>query len=105
MDERVRSITVQMARLDRRGHLLQHALTLFYMAAGAFVATSVAIGILALDKTLRVGWVPVILALLGVGMMLGAAALLIIEARMAVRGLHYEMGFLRRLLEQPSRDR
>ncbi len=104
MDERIRSIHLQMAQLDRRGHLLQFALTLFYVAAGAFVATSVAIGILALERSLRVGWVPVALALCGVSMMLGAAALLIYEARLAVRGLHWEMAFLRRLIDNPPRN-
>src|SRR5713226_9243478 len=48
----------QLDKLTSRSRLLQRALTTFYLAVGVFVATSVAIGVVAFSGA-RGAWVPV----------------------------------------------
>ncbi len=98
MTERRVTIEQQMGQLMFRATLLQRSLTLLYLAASAFVATSVALGILALRQT-EFGWVAVGFAMLGGAFFLIAGLLLILEARLALHGLKMEMGFLRRLVD------
>lgn len=106
MTERRVTIEEQMRQLMGRATLLQRALILLYLAAAAFVATSVALGLLAVRRA-EFGGVPVGFALLGATFLLVAGVLLILEARLALRGLKMEMGFLRRLVDfqrdQPRR--
>ena len=73
----------QMRTLARRGRLLQFSLTLFYLGVAIFVATSVAIGLVAAGWT-RVDWIPVVLALTGALMLLAGSLVLIAESRIAL---------------------
>ena len=79
-----------LSTLARRGRLLQFSLTLFYLGVAIFVATSVAIGIVAAGWTHMV-WVPVALALVGALMLLGGSMVLIAESRIALVSTLAEM--------------
>src|SRR5437867_8364922 len=54
----------QLDKLTSRSRLLQRALTTFYLAVGVFVATSVAIGVVAFFGG-RASWIPVAMGLIG----------------------------------------
>ncbi|MCI0571620.1 MAG: DUF2721 domain-containing protein [Myxococcaceae bacterium] len=102
LDERRRMLQAQLATHSRRAHLLQRSLMLFYVAAGVFVASSVALGVEALTGV-PPAWVPVTLALLGAVVLFASCATLIVEARLQVHGLSGEMTFLRELVEHHAR--
>jgi hypothetical protein len=82
-DSRRATLLRQMRTLARRGRLLQFSLTLFYLGVAIFVATSVAIGLVAAGWT-RVDWIPVVLALTGALMLLAGSLVLIAESRIAL---------------------
>jgi uncharacterized membrane protein YcjF (UPF0283 family) len=82
-DSRRATLLHQMRTLARRGRLLQFSLTLFYLGVAIFVATSVAIGLVAAGWT-RVDWIPVVLALTGALMLLAGSLVLIAESRIAL---------------------
>src|ERR671938_360935 len=75
--------------------ILQRAMVVFYMALGLFVATSVAIGVLAYVP--RITWLPVVLGLSGASFLFYGSIILIVEARLAFRALMSEMDFVWRL--------
>jgi hypothetical protein len=82
--------------LDRsihRAQLLQTAMTRLYLALAMFVATSVAIGVLALTN---VHWAILALGLgfIGAFLMLSATVLMIIESRIGLGSTYAEMNFL-----------
>jgi hypothetical protein len=85
----------QLDKLTTRARLLQFSMTALYLAVSSFVATSVAIGLLAF---VTVGMysthVPVLLALTGMAFLFVGSILLIFEARLAIYAVHQEMGFL-----------
>jgi hypothetical protein len=86
----------QLDRLTSRTRMLQRGMTLFYVAVGVFVATSVAIGVVAISSV-RYSWVPVVLGLLGACFLFYGSVLLIFEARMALATTYAEMDFVWRL--------
>ena len=81
--QRRSGLHAQMQALARRGRLLQFSLTLFYLGVAIFVATSVAIGVVAAEW-ISSGWIPVALALTGAVMLLGGSLVLIAESRIAL---------------------
>jgi hypothetical protein len=83
----------QLERATRRSRMLQRAMTRIYAAIGVFVATSVAIGIVAATHA-GYAWVPITLGLIGAGLLLHASVLLIIESRVALGAIHREMDFV-----------
>jgi len=83
----------QLDKLTSRSRLLQRALTTFYVAVGVFVATSVAIGVVAFSGA-RFGWVPVAMGLVGASFLFYGSMLLIFEARLALSTTHAEMDFI-----------
>jgi hypothetical protein len=96
----------QLDKLTSRSRLLQRALTVFYLAVGVFVASSVAIGAVGffsarglLDGT-HGAWVPVILGLIGACFLFYGSMLLIFEARLALRSTHAEMDFVWRITKR-----
>ena len=93
VDERTQMMLGQMAYVGRRAILLSQAMVIFYMAAGIFVATSVAIGLASVFWT-AISWLPVIMGILGACFFFYGSVLLILEARIAVSGLREEMAFL-----------
>ncbi len=91
--ERRAMILNQLDILTSRARLLQRSITLFYLALGIFVATSVSIGIVAMTSE-HYGWVPVVLGLIGAGFLFYGSLLQIFEARFALSATYKEMDFL-----------
>lgn len=96
-------IFAQLDRATRRSRLLQRAMTRLYLALSVFVATSVAIGVVAVWGQ-RYAWVPVLLGLAGAGLLFHASVLLIVESRVALSAIDEEMDFVWRLGEQQAPD-
>jgi hypothetical protein len=93
LEEERAMLFVQLDKLTSRSRLLQRALTIFYLAVGVFVATSVAIGLVAVFGG-RYSWVAVILGLIGAGFLFYGSMLMIFEARLALATTHAEMDFI-----------
>ena len=93
--ERQGVIFAQLDKLTSRARILQRSMVVFYLAAGLFVATSVAIGLVAvIPSSPRYNYVPVIVGLLGACFLFYGSMLLIFEARLALSTIHAEMDFI-----------
>jgi hypothetical protein len=68
-------------------------MTSFYVALGVFVATSFAIGLVAIIRG-RYAWIPVVLGLAGAGLLFYGSMLQILEARLALATTYREMDFI-----------
>lgn len=79
----------------RRARLLQKAMSRLYLAIGAFVATSVSIGVVALLHV-NVGFVPLVLGFVGSFLLLSASVYLIFESRLALTTTYSEMDYISR---------
>lgn len=99
LDERRAVIFAQLDKLTSRSRLLQRSMTIFYMALGIFVATSVAIGIAAVTGAIYY-WIPVVTGLIGACFLFYGSILLIFEARLALSTIHMEMDFIWRLSKE-----
>ncbi|MFN2453263.1 MAG: DUF2721 domain-containing protein [Pyrinomonadaceae bacterium] len=98
-EERRIMIFGQLDKLTSRARLLQRCMTVFYLALGIFVSTSVAIGVVAVSSA-RYNWVPVVFGLLGACFLFYGSILLIFEARLALSTIHTEMDFIWELGKQ-----
>ena len=88
----------QLNRATKRSRLLQRAMTSLYLALTVFIGTSVAIGIVAvLDQ--RYAWVPILLGIIGAGLLLHSSLLLILDSRIALSAVDDEMDFILRLTQ------
>src|SRR6185312_16911412 len=93
--ERQGVIFAQLDKLTSRARILQRAMVAFYLATGMFVATSVAIGLVAvIPSSPRYNYVPVVVGLLGACFLFYGSMLLIFEARLALSTIHAEMDFI-----------
>jgi hypothetical protein len=92
--ERQTMIFAQLDKLTSRARILQRAMVSFYLCLGMFVATSVAIGGVAIIRNARYTNVPVILGLIGACFLFYGSMLLIFEARLALSTIHAEMDFI-----------
>ena len=92
-EEKLAMLYDQLDKLTSRSRLLQRALTTFYLAVGVFVATSVAIGVVAFAGG-RGGWIPVAMGLIGAFFLFYGSMLLVFEARLALSTTHAEMDFI-----------
>jgi hypothetical protein len=92
--ERQAIIFQQLDKLTSRARILQRSMVTFYLALGMFVATSVAIGIVAIADKPRYNLVPVIVGLIGACFLFYGSMLLIFEARLALSTFHVEMDFI-----------
>jgi Protein of unknown function (DUF2721) len=99
LDERREVIFAQLDKLTSRSRILQRCMVTFYGALCVFVATSVAIGIVALSGT-KFYWVPVVMGLIGACFLFYGSMLLISEARLALSTIHIEMDFTWKLSKQ-----
>jgi hypothetical protein len=79
--ERQAAIFEQLDKLTSRSRILQRSMVAFYLGLGMFVATSVAIGVVAIPASPRYTIVPVVLGLLGASFLFYGSILLIFEAR------------------------
>jgi hypothetical protein len=96
-EERRAMIFNQLDKLTTRSRLLQKSMTVFYLALGVFVATSVSIGIVAAVGRATYAWLPVVLGLVGACGLFYGSILLIKEARLAQESLNAEMDFIWKL--------
>lgn len=93
--ERQGVIFQQLDKLTSRARILQRSMVCFYLATGMFVATSVAIGFVAVIPSMpRYNYVPVIVGILGACFLFYGSILLIFEARLALSTIHAEMDFV-----------
>ena len=93
--ERQGVIFGQLDKLTSRARILQRSMVAFYLATGMFVATSVAIGLVAvIPSSPHYNYVPVIVGLLGACCLFYGSILLIFEARLALSTIHAEMDFV-----------
>ncbi|HEX8635870.1 MAG TPA: DUF2721 domain-containing protein [Pyrinomonadaceae bacterium] len=92
-EERRAMIFNQLDKLTSRARILQRGMTVFYVALGLFVATSVAIGIVAFVGV-RYSFVPVVMGLVGASFLFYGSMTLIFEARLAIISLRAEMDFI-----------
>jgi Flp pilus assembly protein TadB len=83
----------QLDRQTSRSRLIQRAMVSFYTALGIFVATSVAIAVIA-AVALSLTWVAVVLGVVGALFMFYGSVLLVIESRMAMGAIASEMDFV-----------
>ena len=90
--ERQAVIFEQLDKLTSRARILQRCMVTFYLSLAAFVATSVAIGVVAWIGRYTV--VPVVLGILGAIFLFYGSMLLILEARLALSTIHAEMDFI-----------
>ncbi len=96
MEDRRAMIFNQLDKLTSRARVLQRSMTVFNFALGLFVATSVAIGVVAFVGS-RFSAVPVVLGLVGASCLFYGSMTLIAEARLAGASLRAEMDFIWRL--------
>ncbi len=92
--ERQAIIFAQLDKLTSRARILQRAMVSFYLCLGMFVATSVAIGVVAIVGQSRYTLVPVIFGIIGACFLFYGSILLIFEARLALSTIHAEMDFI-----------
>lgn len=100
--ERQAIIFNQLDKLTSRSRILQRSMVTFYLALGMFVATSVAIGVVAILDKPRYNIVPVVVGLLGACFLFYGSMLLIFEARLALSTIHAEMDFIWRQTERTT---
>jgi len=103
-DDRRQLVFEQLDRQTSRARLIQRAMVAFYTALGIFVATSVAIAVIAVvdrDQT----WIAVVLSLVGGLFMLYGSAMLVIESRMAMGAITSEMNFVWKVSKRYAGDR
>jgi hypothetical protein len=99
--ERQAVIFAQLDKLTSRARILQRSMVAFYLATGLFVATSVAIGVVAvIPSSPHYNLVPVIVGLLGACCLFYGSMLLIFEARLALSTIHAEMDFTWSLIKR-----
>ena len=98
-EERRAMIFEQVDMLSRRAFLLQRSLTLYYLGVATFVATSVAVGLVAAG-TVGYPWIVVIMQLTGAVMLLTGSVMLIFESRIALQMTNREFEFLGKLAEK-----
>jgi hypothetical protein len=96
-EERRAVIFNQLDKLTTRTRLLQKSMRVFYLSLGVFVATSVAIGLVAAVGRPSWAWLPVVLGLSGALGLLYGSVLLIMESRIAQDALNAEMDFIWKL--------
>jgi hypothetical protein len=96
--ERQAAIFDQLDKLTSRARLLQRCMVSFYLSLGGFVATSVAIGVVAVLPEARYAarytLAPVVCGLVGALFLFYGSILLIFEARLALSTIHAEMDFV-----------
>ena len=95
VDVKRRHLYAQLEVNTRRARLLQKALSRLYLCIFFFVATSVAIGVVALVH-IDIGFVPLVLGFIGAGLLFAASIYLIFESRLAMQTTYTEMDYISR---------
>jgi hypothetical protein len=89
----------QLGRTARRAKLLTRALTRLYMALAIFIATSVAIGVVAVLGA-PYAWIALTLGFVGALLLFWSSVLLIMESRIGLATVFDEMAFVQRMRER-----
>lgn len=92
-DAKRKHLYSQLEINTRRARLLQKALSRLYLAIGFFVATSMAIGLVALLHV-NVGFVPLLIGFVGAFLLFSASVYLILESRLANATTYAEMDYI-----------
>lgn len=104
LKQRQAAIFDQLDKLTSRARILQRCMVSFYLSLGGFVATSVAIGVVAVlpsaNYATRYTLAPVICGLVGAMFLFYGSILLILEARLALSTIHAEMDFVWKMSQQ-----
>ena len=82
----------------RRSHFVQSAVTRFYVALGFFVATTIAVGLVAIFPAIE--WLPPVLGIVGSMGLFSGCIQLIRETRLALRAVDREMSFALELVRR-----
>ena len=96
-EERRTFLFNQLDKPTPRPRLLQRCMRVFYLSLGVFVATSVAIGLVAAAGHPSYAWLPVTLGLAGACGLFYGSVLLIRESFLAQEALNAEMDFIWKL--------
>jgi hypothetical protein len=83
----------QLNKVTRRTRLLQRAMTILYVALSIFVATSICIAVVEL-LNFRLAWLPLVLGIVGSGLVFYATLLLISESGIALIAVREEMNYV-----------
>lgn len=97
-EERRAEVERQLSLLAQRSRLIQRSLTSFYVALGAFVATTLGIGLALLLP--RLAWLPTTLGVVGTLVLFHGCVMLISETRLSLRSVDFEMEFVLGLRER-----
>jgi hypothetical protein len=92
----------ELGRATVRARLGQQALAQLYLGLGAFLATSIALGIVTFAH-LDAGWMPLLFGAIGVLLLFSASILLIFESRFALASAYAEMDYIRRISSHLAR--
>lgn len=93
-NERKRRILYALLKKSaQRSKLLTRAMTFLYLSLGLFVATSLAIGIVAITH-FRFTWIPTALGIVGALFLFFSSAILIIESRITYSVIADEVDFV-----------
>lgn len=106
VEERRELIFRMLDSSTTRARILQRAVATLYVALCMFVATSVAIGIVALTR-INQTWIPLALGFTGAVLLFYGCILMLIETRLAMKNVQLEMDFTRRLarhLKEPREE-
>ncbi|GJD18151.1 hypothetical protein RIVM261_031070 [Rivularia sp. IAM M-261] len=90
----------QIGRATKRARLLQQVMVWLYLTLSVFVATSITLGIIAAlgeQHVQRYTWIPILLGMIGAGLLFYASLLLIAESRIALTAVNDEMDYVIRL--------
>jgi len=91
--ERLRTMFVQLDKLTSRARILQRSIVVFYTALGMFVATSIAVGTIAVSGSQN-SWLPIVAGFAGACLLFYGSITLIYEARLSLSTINSEMDFI-----------
>ncbi len=97
VEEKIEIFYDQLSRLARRAKMLQRGMMSIYLALTCFIASSVAIGLMAFLGLKGADWVPVWIGIFGTLCLLYGSLVLILESRMGLESLTIEMDFIRKI--------
>ncbi len=95
-EAKVAMLFADLERATVRARLGQQALAQLYLGLGAFLATSIALGVVTYAR-LDAGLVPLVLGAIGVALLFSASILLIFESRIALASAYAEMDYIRHI--------
>jgi hypothetical protein len=96
-DETKRALLFEdLSRATIRARLGQRALAQLYLGLGAFLATSITLGVVTFAR-INAAWMPLFFGAIGVALLFSASILLIFESRIALASAYAEMDYIRRI--------